>query len=809
MMEKTFSHYKILEKLGEGGMGIVYKAQDTKLQRLVALKFLREQFVFDETSKARFLREARSASALNHLNIVTIYEIDELEGKYFIAMEYVEGSSLKDLTSQKPLQVKKALDIAIQVADALKSTHEKKVIHRDLKSDNILVTSDGIVKIADFGLAKLRDASTITTQPSMMGTLPYISPEQLKGDVTDERTDIFSFGVVLYEMLTGVLPFRGDYGEAILYSILNEEPDPITKVDSKIPVELERVIRKSLEKIPEFRYQSMREILVDLKKISREYEKTTFRLAPTLPSLAVLHFDNLGEKKEDDYFAAGVTEDIITDLSKIDKIKVLSRSDVLPFKDKAASIKEVGRTLNVDYVLEGSVRKADKKLRVTAQLIRVSDGFHVWAERFDRELEDVFEVQSDVSQKVAQALEVRLTRSQIDRIEKKPTIDIKAYDYYLKGRDYYWRLGKEELEFAIQMYKKALEVDPQYALAYAGLADTYAYQYEAYYDRSLSLLDKAEETSKRALALDYDLPEAHRALGRVYKEKRDYQESIGEFKKAIELKPDFFEAHRALGWIYEEMRSFDDSITHAEKALEIRSSDRESWVLLGIAHLDKKDYSQAEKMFFKALETAPDYGTAYYYIGQTYQKRGKFNKALEMYEKCVNVGGDPNVYLDIGWVYLMKKSLRKATVAFKKCIEICQFEFLAYYYLGLINEIQGKKEKPEEYYNQSVQLSRKILEDDPNNPYINSTLGLAYTALENYEEGLAKGEYAVSLDPDNGAILYDLARIYALQNKSERAVHILEKALEKCLSPTAKEAKLDPHFKDLLNNPAFISLVSS
>lgn len=788
-------------------MGVVYKAEDTKLLRVVALKFLGEQFAFDEEAKARFFREARAASALNHQNIITIYEIDEFEGKCFISMEFVEGKSIKGLIGQEALSVKKTLNIAMQVAEGLKAAHEKGIVHRDLKSDNIMLTPDGKVKIADFGLAELKGAPSLTSQVSIMGTLPYASPEQLQGITIDERTDVFSFGVVLYEMITGRLPFWSEYEQATIYSILNEDPEPVTKLNKEIPTELEKIIGKALEKRAGQRYQSMVEILADLRKAGEEYEPGARRKAPAIPSLAVLYFENLGESRGDDYFAAGMTEDIITDLSKIDKIKVLSRSDVVPYRGKTVSVKEIGKNLNVDYILEGSIRKANSRLRITAQLTRASDGFHVWAERFDRELKDVFEVQSDVSQNVASALKIKLTVSQIERIEKKPTISIKAYDYYLRGRDYYWRLGKEDLEIAIQMYKKALEVDPQYALAYAGLADVYVYKYEAYYDRSVHLLNQAEEASKRALALDYDLPEAHRALGRVYKERKNNHEAISEFKKAIELKPDYLEAYRALGWIYEEMKNCDEAIAYTEKALEIRPADRESYLLLGIAYLDKKEYQQAEKMFFNAWEVAPDYATAYYYIGNTYQKQGKFDRALEMYQKCIKAGGDPNVYLDMGWIYLFKGDFEKAITSFKKCIELGYFEFIAFHYLGLIFKIKGKEKEAKDYYEHCIELSSKLLLDDPENPYVHSTLGLAYTVLGELEKGTQQGEYAVSLDPENGAVLYDLARIYALQDNPDKAIQTLEKALDKYLSPSPIEAKLDPHFKSLHDLPDFIRVV--
>lgn len=808
MIGKTVSHYKILEKLGEGGMGVVYKALDMKLGREVALKFCLERLMSDDMSRTRFFREAQAAAALSHRNIVTVYEIDECEGECFISMEFVEGRSLKDLLRDQPISVAKALDIAIQVGEGLRAAHEKGVVHRDLKSDNIMLASDGTAKVSDFGLAKLKNVSALTTQASMMGTLLYAPPEQLQGMNVDERADIFSFGVVLYEMLTGVLPFSGEYSQAVIYSILNEDPRPVAELNRKVPPTLERIVKRALEKKKEHRYQSVGELLADLRSVSQEDLGAKHRKAQAVPALAVLYFDNLGPSKEDDYFAAGMTEDIITDLSKIERIRVLSRNDVLPYRDKPVNIKETGRELNVDYLMEGSVRKADHRLRINAQLIRVSDGFHVWADRFDRQLDDVFEVQADVAQRVAQALEVKLTTRQIERIEKRPTISIKAYDYYLRGRDYYWKLGKTDLEYAVEMYNKALEIDPDYALAYAGMADVHVYKYEAYYDRSLRLLEEAELAAKRALSLDYDLPEAHRALGRVYKERKNHREAISEFQKAVELKPDFFEAYRTLGWIHEEMRNFDESIEYAQKTLEIRPSDRESYLLLGIAHFDKKEYVQASEAFNRAVEVAPDYGTAYFYLGSTHQREGRFDQALEMYERCVQVGGDPNVYLDTGIVHLLKGDYEKAEASFIECRERGCFEFLATYYLGLSSELRGRKKEATELYKHSVELSEIMLRGDPKNPYLYSTLGLAYVRLGQNEKSIEQGEHAVALDPENGAVLYDLARIYAQQKRTNEAIHSLRKALNTCLSPSAIEARFDPHFRPLRTSAEFEALIA-
>jgi TolB-like protein/Flp pilus assembly protein TadD len=545
-----------------------------------------------------------------------------------------------------------------------------------------------------------------------------------------------------------------------------------------------------------------------LEKHLADLAETVAVLRRPVPSLAVLYFDNLGPGSEDDYFVAGMTEDIITDLSKTEKIKVLPRNDVLPYKGRPVSIKETGRELNVEYLMQGSVRKADSKLRINAQLARVSDGFQVWAERFDRQLDDVFKVQADVAQKVARALEIKLTARQIERIEKRPTISIKAYDYYLRGREYYWRLGKEDLKYATNMYEKALEIDSNYALAYAGLADVYVYQYEAYYNRSLRLLDEAEKAAKKALAIDYDIPEAHRALGRVHKERGNNQEAIREFRKAIDLKPDFSEAYRAMGWIYEETRDFDEAILYAEKALDIRPSDRESYLLLGLAHFDKKEYAQALDMFHRAVEVAPDYGTAYYCMGNTYQRQGEFDQALKLYEKCIQVGGDPNVYLDTGIVHLLRSDLEEAAANFSECIKRGCFEFLATYYLGLTSRIQGRKKEAHDFFRRSVELCETMLRDDPDNPYVHSTLGLAFTQLGQHSKGTEHGVLAAALDPQNGAVLYDLARIYAQQGKSDKAMQNLRKALDACLSPSPTEANLDPHFETLHDLPEFFPLMT-
>ncbi|MFH0930697.1 MAG: protein kinase, partial [Candidatus Zixiibacteriota bacterium] len=521
MIGKTISHYKILEKLGEGGMGVVYKSQDTKLDRIVALKFLSKNLLCDAEAKERFVLEAKAASALNHPNISTIHEIDEVGSECFIVMEYVEGKSLKELLKEKSFSLNEVLDISIKIAEGLNSAHKKDIVHRDIKSDNIMVTDEGLIKIMDFGLAKLRGVSGLTKAGTTLGTMQYMSPEQVQGLEVDQRSDIFSFGVVLYEMITGQLPFRGEYEATIIYSIINETPEPLSKYKTDIPEGLQRIVDKALEKDVNLRYQSLSELLADFERMVKGEEVKRVipkrinwallgigagiislvfiiiisfwffrgvRRVSATPSLAVLYLENIGDKM-DDYFAAGMTEAIITDLSKLEGLRVLSRSDVAPYKGKAINMKDLGKKLCVDYIIEGSIQKADHMLRITAQLIKTKDGFHLWADKFTGELNSVFEVQDEVAERIASALKVKLSPVEKNRIEKKPTGSIQAYDYYLKGMDYFWKGSQKDLDLALEMFNNALEIDSNYALAYSGIGEVYATKYN--YQRTLNWRDKA------------------------------------------------------------------------------------------------------------------------------------------------------------------------------------------------------------------------------------------------------------------------------------------------------------------------------
>ncbi len=598
MIGSTVSHYRILDKLGEGGMGVVYKAQDTRLERLVALKFLPQSLAADPLAKQRFLNEAKAASALNHPNVAVVYDVGEVESSSFITMELVDGESLKSRLRSGQLTIPQVQSLGLQIAQGLYAAHARGIVHRDIKPDNILLTRDGRIKIMDFGIAKLGMSSNLTQTGMTLGTLAYMSPEQVLGEEVDHRADLWSLGVVLYEMLARELPFHRDREAAVLYEILNREPTPVEVQRPDTPAQLRTLIHQLLQKDPSKRPASATDVVAVLQGAGSH-------AAPEVhaKSIAVLYFENMSSERESDYFCAGITEDIITDLSKLRELRVVSRTDMLPFRNKEINIRQVAEALRVNYVLEGSVRKAGNKIRVTAQLIDVRDGYHLWADRFDGLVEDIFDLQNEVAHKITDALKVSLTESEKESLARKPTDDLRAYDFYMRGRDYLNRRGKKNTDSAIRMFENALEIDKEFVAAYAALGEACAYMYE-WYDGASTWLARAIEMNREALDRDPRSVEARFGIGMVYYHQGRLPEARRTFLSVLEADPRHVLARIRLGLLVERTPGADlkDALAQYQRAAELRPHDDDPWRFLAAVHRKLGNADAAQDAALKIIE---------------------------------------------------------------------------------------------------------------------------------------------------------------------------------------------------------------
>jgi serine/threonine protein kinase/tetratricopeptide (TPR) repeat protein len=660
MIGQTLSHYRITSRLGSGGMGVVYEAEDTTLGRKVALKFLPPELAQDGHALERFQREARAASALNHPGICTVYAIDEYEGQHFIAMELLEGETLAEKISGHALDLDLLLRLAVQISDALESAHAKGIVHRDLKPANIFfVNQREQAKILDFGLAKIdRVAATgaavsegptaikpeeLTKAGSTLGTVSYMSPEQARGQLTDARTDLFSLGTVLYQMATGVLPFQGETSAVIFEAILNRDPPAVGQLNPVLPPEFGTILRKALEKDRNLRYQSATELKTDLLRLKRDVDSGKRSAADSgesrsgkaaQKSIAVLYFENLSGVKEDEYLRDGVTEDIITELSKIQGLKIFSRPTVLPYRDKPVTPAQIGQQLRAAYVLAGSMRRAGNRLRINAQLVDTQTDFPVWSERYDREMADVFELQDEIAHKIAEALRITLTPQEQEALAAKPTENLQAYDLYLRGRSYARRHTRQDLEFALQMFENAVSQDPSFALAHAAIAHVCA-QYHYNYERQQTWLDRSVEASQKATALQPHLPEVKVAQAWILYAKGDNAEAVRLTQEAVERKRD------CEGAYYLMLRAMFASGRHqelsaiADTALEASGTDYNVYVPVcnALGALGKKEaLEKVRQQWIQALEnhlkTVPEDARARVLLAGNYAYLGRDDAAV-------------------------------------------------------------------------------------------------------------------------------------------------------------------------------------
>jgi len=694
MIGKTISHYKILDKLGEGGMGVVYKAEDTELEREVAIKFLPHHIAANTNERARFKVEAKAAAGLNHPNIATIYSIEEANDEMFIVMEYIKGQELKDKIEAGPLAIDLTLELAIQIAKGLQAAHEKGVVHRDIKSANLMLTDKGDVKILDFGLAKLRGQTKLTKEGTTLGTVAYMSPEQARGGDVDHRSDIFSLGVLLYEMLRGQLPFKGDYEHAVIYSIMNEDPQSIVELRNDVPEQLAQLTEKALKKEQNDRYDSMDDILAVLQDLrygvkdskSTEEEKT-------IPSIAVLPFVNMSADPENEYFSDGLAEDLINALTKIKDFRVAARTSAFSFKDEKIDIREIGRKLNVETVLEGSVRKAGNHLRITAQLINVADGYHLWSEQYDRVMADVFAIQDEITLAIVDALKIELLVREKAAIIKRYTDNLEAYQLYLKGRFYWNQRTDEALKTALGYFQQAIDRDPTYAAAYAGLSDCYGlFSYYAVLP-AIESIPKAKSAALKALQIDAQLAEAHTSLALAYQSEWEWELSDKSYRCAIELNPNYSTDRHWYGQGLYYRGRFEEGIAELKQALAVDPHSLIINATFGNAYIVARRYDLALEHLKKTLNMDEDFYMTHFWIGKAYVLKNQTAKGIEHLKEALRLSDSPEVLAGLGYTYGISGNIMEAEKTLVEMDKLSSKRFVSPYHEAMIYAGLGDKEK--------------------------------------------------------------------------------------------------------------------
>jgi serine/threonine protein kinase/tetratricopeptide (TPR) repeat protein len=827
-------------------MGEVYRARDPRLGRDVAIKVLPASFSADPDRLRRFEQEARAAGALNHPNIIAVYDIGTHEGAPYVVQELLEGEPLRGRLVAGAFAPRKALGYALQLAHGLAAAHEKGIVHRDLKPENIFVTKDGRLKILDFGLASWRpleaagrEQTAASEQPMagpnlsaistvfgteagvVLGTVGYMSPEQARGRPADPRSDIFSFGAILYEMLSGNRAFGGASAADTMSAILMKEPPELSRTNREISPGLERVVRHCLEKDPEQRFHSAHDLAFDLEALSdvsppasgaRSFpRKPAWRRrtavgiagvvaaallvlvavllwrtrggksgapnasAPDRKSVAVLPFQNLSPDPENAFFADGMTEDILAQLSKIRDLKVISRSSVMRYKGTQKPVQTIASELGVATVLEGSVRRAGNRVRIVGQLIDARTDEHLWAETYDRDLRDVFAIQSEVAQRIATALKATLSPAEKKRIEQSPTQNLTAYDLYLKGRELYNRYRKADNEAAIELFQKALELDPAFALGYAGLGDAYA-QRANRFGFPQSWLDTSLEVSRKAIALNSELAEGYKALGLAYLTKGKYRESLDATRRAAEINPNYAAAVSNVGAVLRHLGRLDEALPWILRGFELDPTGAVGSATIGSTYEALGDARQAERWLKRSLELQPDLGQGKLFLIYFYLQQRRYEEALQQARTVTLVLNDPLAFYAAAITELMTGNLPRAQQLFEQVLPSLR---------GVRQGVRNAGAGGETYL-----------------AYLLLRTGRRGEAEALLEESLATDRRAADEGNQDWSVPYDTACVHALRGDKDEAFRWLDKAVEAgwrawplgTRSPLLDSLRSDPRF---------------
>ncbi|UCC79550.1 MAG: protein kinase [Candidatus Zixiibacteriota bacterium] len=852
--DTLISDYKIIEKLGSGGAGDVYLAYDTKLERKVALKFLPAITVSTAEGRGKLLEEARAASRIKHPNIISIHAFEEYDGRDFIVMEYVEGSSAKELAERGDSSIDKVISMVLQISEGLNAAHEAGLVHGDIKSENIIVDNSGMVKIADFGLARFREHRDCREPESISGTIPYMSPEQTQGDRVDHRSDIFSLGVVAYELISGQMPFRGEFVASIIYSIVNDTPEPLKKFRDDIPEGLQKIVSRMLAKKPEDRYQNVFEIIDEIKQIQKGpvykddigadkaigkramFLTATGILALALliwifkpfrerqiqpvhaeKTIAVLPFDNLGSE-EDEFFSDGITDAIITNLAKIKGLNVISRTSSMQYKERSKALPDIGADLRAGFILEGvsfwDTSGDSDMVRISSRLIKARDDIHIWAREYNRTAENIILLQSEIARDVA--FQVDSTIQGLDRINLEagmPT-NLEAYYSYLRGKDYFNRSWDEDdIRTAIDFYQDAVGKDTEYAVAYSALSIGHSTMYSEFYDRTDKRLTSAREAAARSLELIPGLPEGHYAMGMYYYSTMMYDSAMTEYDTVMKNQPGNSDVYKAIAGVQRRLGDFDNAVNNYIKAFDLDPLSYLKAFDIGLTYGLSRNFTEAVIYLDKAISLSPDRPLPYIYKAWlAIFSKGDKRRASEIIESARDRSDlERSEYQEYYWWLsrIIDDDLRITLDRIKPGSDTAS----CYLYKAQIYRLTGETAEKEAYSDTARIILEQKLKVRPDEARFHSQLGLAYANLGKSKEAVDEGMKGVKLAPISKEAFYaqflvtNLAEIYVIIGDYDSAVEQLKILLSIPGFASVPYLRLDPLWKPLYDHPGFKELI--
>lgn len=836
----ALSKYRIISKLGAGGMGEVYKAEDPALLRIVAIKVMSKQGERASDAATRFLREARAASAFNHPNIVTIYEIGETGEHTYIVMEYVDGRSLRDLIKTREVKPEKVIEITLQICDALGEAHSRGIIHRDIKPENILLTDRGRVKLVDFGLAKTVStgqrgggktaAESLTESGTVMGTLSYMSPEQLRGEQLDERTDIFSFGIVMFEMITGDLPFPGANSFEVAASILKDPALEMGTVPRQLPHGIKNVVARLLEKRRRDRYPSFAEVKLAIESLAHESSASSSGdLHPTIslpvqgrahrsaslaaamrssskfiaapPTILVLPLQSVGSDERSSYIGIGLAHAITTDLAKIKGLSVLSKSAGAGRIDEAGrGVRQLAQELGATILLEGEVMRAGEIIGVMARLTDAETGRVIWGSQYRGDASDLFSIQDAVCESIAEALKLSISSDVRDQIARPATTNIDAFEFYSRGRAYLERRDvTENIDFGVQMFEEALRLDPDFALAYAGLGEAYWQKYRITHDSAW--VDAAISASDHALVLDPNQAQVHISLGIIYHGTGKIDSAIEEFERAIELQPVSDDAHKWAGQCWQRKGDMEKAIKCFQTAIHIRPGYWENYNRLGICYYFFGRYRDAAEQFRRVITIQPDNYLGYNTLGGIYNLLGLYEDAVTMHRRAIEIYPNPSSYTNLGTDYFYLERYDEAIAAYQSAIELDPRDDVLYRNVGDAYLRVGREEDATPQFEKAAELLREQLRINPHDAQKLGRLAVCQAKLERGGDALKSIDQATTLEPHNVLFMYQRAVVLSLAGQDEEAAESLALALSRGWSRS--EAVRDPDLKPLRESGAY------